>query len=275
MSGFLVHLAVWEGNIIDANGFGRYKMLIVPVSDVEIGFFAYVLLAWGGLLFGGLFINRHHPKSSQQMPRWTRLASSCVLVIGAWMWFAVTLGTKIEMLVVWLALGMSLSWLGDIWLAGILDRRYWLVEGMSLFALAHISYIVGLLGLGNHLALLDWPTVILSLGIFGLSGVAGWYVIVWYQNTRDTASYGALPYTLLLCATAGLSVALAIESPHFLLIAVGAVLFLLSDLILAIALFRAPQKGWLHDMVWMLYGTGQMLIVFGTLLQLVLGWPEA
>jgi hypothetical protein len=45
-------------------------------------------------------------------------------------------------------------------------------------------------------------------------------------------------------------------------LALGAILFLMSDLILAGALFNDLHWPLHHDIVWLTYGTGQMLIVY-------------
>lgn len=251
-------------------------MLIVPVSQVEIGFFSYIIIIWATLLFGGLFWGGQSAKSSQRMPRWTRLGSSCVLVIGAWIWAAVSLGTVVDWLITWLALGMFLSLLGDILLSGILERRRELLEGIGAFSLAHLAYITGIISISTdlHISRSEMGAPIL-VGVIA-SGMVGWYGVVFFRQPYHTlAHYASLPYTLLLSATAALSIILALQHPIFMLMSVGAILFLLSDLVLGMSLFRWPERFWLSDVVWVLYGTGQMLIVFGVLLQIVLNFPAA
>ena len=71
----------------------------------------------------------------------------------------------------------------------------------------------------------------------------------------------ALPYSLLLATTAGIATYLALEDRRFSLLAVGAVLFLVSDLILAFRLFHGEFALATHA-VWLTYGPGQMLIVY-------------
>ena len=52
------------------------------------------------------------------------------------------------------------------------------------------------------------------------------------------------------------------QSELFVLLAVGAALFLLSDLILAGGLFSDLKFPLIDDVVWLTYGPGQMLIVY-------------
>lgn len=252
-------------------------MLIVPVSQVEIGFFSYILMGWALLLFGGLCCGKRTEKSSQRMPLWTRLGSSGVLVIGAWLWFAITQGTAADQMALCFAVGMSFSLLGDVLLSGSVPRPRALLEGMVVFGLAHVAYILGIGSSMNAFYPMPvglLPSHALMLFIFVLLGAVGWFTLVFYkQSYRTAAHYAALPYTLLLCTTAALSLSLALASAVFALVALGALLFLLSDGLLAAALFRWPQRGWLRDGVWVLYGTGQMLIVLGVFGQLVLEIP--
>jgi hypothetical protein len=52
------------------------------------------------------------------------------------------------------------------------------------------------------------------------------------------------------------------QPPVFLPLAVGAALFLLSDLILAAELFNGLHFPLIGDVVWLTYGPAQMLIVY-------------
>ena len=72
----------------------------------------------------------------------------------------------------------------------------------------------------------------------------------------------ALPYALLLASTAGFATGLALQSALFIPLALGAGLFLISDLILATQLFNKAYFWLISDVVWLTYGPGQMLIVF-------------
>ena len=71
-----------------------------------------------------------------------------------------------------------------------------------------------------------------------------------------------MPYALLLATTAGLALGLALQQAAFFPLALGAFLFLFSDLILAGALFGGREWPLHHDIVWLTYGPGQMLIVY-------------
>src|SRR5690606_23634776 len=94
-------------------------------------------------------------------------------------------------------------------------------------------------------------------------GTLGWYLAVWRGvGERTSLHSAALPYALLLASTAGAATGLALQNALFVGMAIGAALFLLSDLILAAFLFRGASFPLIDDVVWLTYGPAQMLIVY-------------
>ena len=81
-------------------------------------------------------------------------------------------------------------------------------------------------------------------------------------HTPTTLHWAALPYALLLASTAGFATGLALQDATLLPLALGAALFLLSDLILAAQLFNHLHFPLIGDVIWLTYGPGQMLIVY-------------
>ena len=135
--------------------------------------------------------------------------------------------------------------------------------GIGSFAVGHIFYITGILFLARQLHLQAPGPVWGSLLIFWLAAAAGWYLVVMRGQEKPSAlHWAALPYALLLATTAGLALGLALQPPIFNPLALGTFLFLFSDLILAGAMFGGRQWPLHHDIVWLTYGPGQMLIVF-------------
>src|SRR5262249_19507935 len=96
-----------------------------------------------------------------------------------------------------------------------------------------------------------------------LFGAAGWYVVVFRGQEPAVLHYAALPYALLLASTAGFATGLALQAREFVPSATGAALFLVSDLILAGQLFTRLHFYLINDVVWLTYGPGQMLLVYG------------
>ena len=216
-------------------------------------------LLWAALLFGGFIFDGG---IERRMPAWTRMGSSFTLVLAAFSWFFISHAAGLERYALLLALGMTAGLLGDLWLAGWLGGRRNVLGGMAAFGLGHILYIAAIWGYGDgqglDTAVVRWA----ALFLWWFVALAGWYTIV-FRGARPTKlHWAALPYALLLATTAGAASGLAWQAPIFLPLALGAALFLLSDLILAGQLFGGLDFPLIGDVKWLLYGPGQMLIVY-------------
>lgn len=220
-----------------------------------------ILLAiWAILLFGGFIFGRGD--TTRRMPTWTRIASSFFLVIAAWSWVAFSRGSLVATFALLIALGMSLGFIGDLFMAGLLPRGRSVIGGMAAFGLGHLFYISAILTLSNQLgldaAVPRWGALFAWLMI----GALGWYFVVFRGQKATTLHWAALPYALLLAATAGFATGLALQTAAFAPLATGAVLFLLSDLILAAELFNNARFPFIGDVIWLTYGPAQMLIIY-------------
>lgn len=134
--------------------------------------------------------------------------------------------------------------------------------GIAAFGLGHVAYIVAFLTFGDQYNLDAPETRWGAWLVWLLIGVIGWYFVVFRDQKPTPLHYAALPYALLLASTAGFATGLALQNPALMLLAVGAALFLLSDLILAAQLFNNLRFYLISDVVWLTYGPAQMLIVY-------------
>lgn len=221
-----------------------------------------LLTVWAGLLFGGFLLGKD-PTRQRRMPAWTRMASSATLVLLSWYGYFLTRpGTGSAGFAVGIAGGMTAGFVGDLFLARLLPAPNRVLAGIVAFGVGHLLYILaivqfharlppGSFGPAQWLALLLWLAV---------GSLAGWAVLLWRQR-QDALRLAGLGYALLLAATAGFASGLALAQPLFAVLAVGAALFLLSDLILAGELFSGWRFPYIGDAVWLLYGPGQALIV--------------
>ncbi|PTQ72626.1 lysoplasmalogenase [Celeribacter persicus] len=145
--------------------------------------------------------------------------------------------------------GLALSAFGD-WALSRPGERAFLI-GLIGFALGHLCYFVLFAGL-EHLAF--WtvlPFVVLALS-----------TELWLAPHTGGLKIPVRIYVLLICAMA----VAAVNLPHTLRLAsVGAVAFVLSDLILAIQMFRLDKAGALSRgagyALWVLYVVAQALIL--------------
>ncbi len=221
-----------------------------------------LLVLWGMLLFGGFIFGKLNADESHRTPRWARMASSFALVVAAWSGTLFLLNSPTIQFILLVAIGMTLGFVGDLFMAQLLPLKDFVMGGIASFGLGHIAYILALLKLDNgglDTSNLRWSALI----VWWLIGLIGWYIVVFRQGERTPLHYAALPYALLLSSTAGLATGVALQSPIYVPLAIGAALFLLSDLLLAAQLFNHLHFRSIGDVVWLLYGPAQMLIVFG------------
>lgn len=229
------------------------------------GWLTGLLLLWAALLFGGFIFGKSHDGGRHRMPTWTRMASSLTLVVAAWSWFLVIAANRfyqdVSIISLLVAVGMTLGFIGDLFMAGLIPVKNNVLGGIGSFGLGHIIYIAAFLLIGQSLTLsvLHWGALI----VWWLTGLVGWYFVVFRGQKATPLHYAALPYALLLSSTAGFATMLAVAFPSlFVTLAVGAALFLISDLILAAQLFNGLHFPLIGDVVWLTYGPAQMLIVY-------------
>ena len=221
---------------------------------------------WAALLFGGFLFGTEQPDEQRRMPRWTRLASSLTLVVAAWFWVSATESAAFDSLAIWIAIGMSLGFLGDIFMAQKSASGVHIIRGMLSFGLGHIAYIVGLFTVTT----VPINILIVSVLIMWFIATILWYFVVMRGNRVTTLHALSLPYAYLLATTTAVAITLVTQVPSLICIPIGAMLFLISDLILAGELFSELRWRYLGDLVWFTYGPGQMLIVFGSFFGLFL-----
>jgi len=234
-------------------------------SPFQRTFLLGLLALWGLLLFGGFVFGRTEATGSQRMPLWTRIASSLVLVVAGWSWYWFSRGTGASQFALLIAIGMTLGFLGDLFMAELLPLAQPVMGGIGAFGLGHVAYIAACLLFGSQHGL-DAPGPRWGAWVaWLLVGVVGWYVVIFRGQPPTMPTplhWAALPYALLLASTAGFATGLALQAPAFLSLAIGAGLFLLSDLILAARLFSNFHFFLINDVVWLTYGPGQMMIVY-------------
>jgi len=223
-----------------------------------------LLIAWAALLFGGFILGKPQTGREGRMPTWTRMASSLVLVVAGWSWAALARGSGAATFALLIAVGMTLGFLGDLFMAKLLPVSPHVLWGIGAFGLGHIAYIAAILGYGSAHGLDSAGPRFGAWLAWLLIGAVAWYFVVFRGHaSRPTAlHWAALPYALLLASTAGFATGLALQNPAFLPLAIGAVLFLISDLLLAAQLFAGRSFRLIDDVIWLTYGPGQMLIVY-------------
>jgi YhhN-like protein len=239
-----------------------------PIMFTELGndtqaLWLMVLLAvWAAFLFGGFVFGKLNPERTHRTPTWARMASSVTLVVAAWSWYSFTSATHAAFFALMVAIGMTLGAVGDLFVAKLIPVKEPILGGIASFALGHIAYIAALVNFADNNNLnavgLRWGALV----FWWLMGLGGWYFVVYRGQKHTLLHYAALPYSLLLATTAGFAMGLFLQASEFAMAAVGTMLFLLSDLLLAAQLFSEVHFTLIGDVVWLLYGPAQMLIVY-------------
>ena len=222
-----------------------------------------LLTVWAAFLFGGFLLGP--TRENRRISRRARIASSVMLAAAGWSWQFFAAESDVWQYASLIAMGITFGLIGDLFLANLLNRSRSrsMMGGIGAFAIGHLFYISGILLLVNRFHLNRPGPLWGALIGFWLAALAGWYVVVLRgQATPSPLHWAALPYALLLATTAGLAAGAALQNPAFFPLALGAFLFLFSDLVLAGALFSDLHFPLVHDVVWLTYGPGQMLIVF-------------
>jgi uncharacterized membrane protein YhhN len=204
--------------------------------------------------------------------RWWYL-SSAVLSLTAWAVWAASRRSPLSGLSLGVALGMTLGMLADVY--GIVPRAWRFAETMTvimpLFSLGHVAYIGGCASAAGWLGLKSRFVWAVSVGGWLLVGIVTWYAATQGATQQAGLRWPSLGYTVLLAGTAGAMTALAAQHRRFAALALGGAMFFISDAILAIHVFHdAPW--YVLPTAWSVYGTGQMLIVFGAALAVL---PDA
>jgi hypothetical protein len=237
-----------------------FSAWVTPSASVWL---AGLLILWAALLFGGFVLGRVNVEGTGRMPIWTRVASSAVLVLAAWSWYLVSRGTTTRLFALLIAIGMTFGLIGDLVMARLLSILQYVLFGMAAFGLGHAAYIAAGLMYGNYHGLAEAGTRDGVWAIWLVVGLIGWYLAVFRsEEKRSALHWVALPYALLLASTAGVATGLALQEPALWPMAIGAALFLVSDLILAAHLFNGLFFPLIEDAIWLTYGPGQMLIVY-------------
>ncbi len=147
------------------------------------------------------------------------MASSLVLAVAAWGYVLVYREQVYAEAAVLIAIGMTLCFIGDLFMAELIVRGdKHVLGGIGAFGLGHVAYIAAFLRLiAKGQLLFDWhpvnePAVVLpeaavnGLVLMGcwLVAVVVWYVVVYRTAKERTVLHvAALPYGLLLATTSG------------------------------------------------------------------------
>jgi uncharacterized membrane protein YhhN len=249
----------------------RFRLGLLKSATV-LRLVAGIWILWACVLLGGTLLSESVRSGTiaslkDQILLVSHLGSSALLVTAAWIWFLGYSRSLAAGTVALIAAGMTLGAIGDFFNGGVLQELIPLPDpvlgGIAAFALGHIAYITASVRVARQHGFQSTGKRLAAIAFWQVFGIVTWFFVVYCGTNRGAGLlvWPALPYSLLLAGTAGVATYLAMEDRRFTLLASGAVLFLISDLILAFRMFHGDFALAGHA-VWLTYGPAQMLIVY-------------
>jgi uncharacterized membrane protein YhhN len=223
----------------------------------------FLLALWAVILLSAFAFGKFNSDRTRHSLRSLLMLTSALLaVMAALFWLRHARSTPLAAFSLLIAFGMAASFVGDLIMAEYLRTPHRVLFGMLAFGAAHALYIAAYLNAGRALRLESgvegWAAVIIFLWI----GLGAWVVFVRSPNISPLLSFAAPGYVILISAMTGLAASLAVAEPRLWTLALGAILFLASDTILANQIFRKRSWFLVSDVVWVTYICGQALIVW-------------
>ncbi|QWU43422.1 lysoplasmalogenase [Bacillus sp. NP247] len=158
----------------------------------------------------------------------------------------------------WVALGMTLSTVGDLFMAGLIPIGHRLIGGMVTFALAHCFYVKAFLQTG-----ISWNGFWIGLLVYGLFLIIGWFFFIRNEKQDKLFTIGALIYGLWVGGMACFAFALYYENIGIWWIpALGGLLFVISDFIIGVTDIGGRKLKYEPLWIWFTYVAAQMCIVY-------------
>lgn len=206
------------------------------------------------LMFGMAYGLRKYPlQARNHIPRPIRMLSSALVLLAA----LLNARQYRHISTDYATAGMACGLTGDLILAHVIPTPQPVMAGILAFGTGHGFYLracaeQGPIAPGKNKA---------GLALGWLVALLGWWALARNPKQPLALNAAALAYALLLGSLAGKAGALAAHDPHNLSLALGASLFLGSDLVLAGELFRELEFPGIGDLIWLSYISGQALII--------------
>jgi hypothetical protein len=194
---------------------------------------------------------------------WVQRSSSLLLALAAWGFYLTgASGTPFAAFSLCIALGMSVSFVADLIMAGTIRLRDQILGGMLAFAIAHLLYIIATLLLSRALGQIAVTTMLGCAAGFVLACALFWRAAVDTPSAPAALRWGSLGYLTFLAVMTGLAWGAALTWPALWPLAGGALVFTISDAILGNQIFRNNNWRSVTDVVWLTYILGQAGIVW-------------
>ena len=214
------------------------------------------------LLLAGFFVGRYNADRTARVWPPLKLSTSFILVVCALiLWL--NQSSSVAALILF---GMTFGFIGDLILAGVIRLPHRLIFGILTFGIGHILYIMAFVQVAAMLRLNDPFGGSVFWTLFVIAASVLWLALIYNPKQPRVLNIGSLIYAWLISVMAGTAAGLAIQDSRFVWTMIGGVLFLISDVILGNRELRGRKWFLINDVVWLIYITGQALIVMTSVL---------
>lgn len=162
---------------------------------------------------------------------------------------------------IWLVTALAFGTIGDGFMSG--HPKRWLLPGLLAFFAGHLAYLA--LFMTTPHTPINIATLAIACAVFAFS--AGFVAFLW--TSLAEMRWPVVAYTGVIALMGATAARLDMETSY---VAIGAALFILSDVLVALETFKidadARIRGITGPLLWALYYGGQLLIAYGFLLGL-------
>lgn len=160
----------------------------------------------------------------------------------------------------WIMLALLFSWIGDVFLLFESRNSSFFLSGLSAFLIAHIFYIIFFHHVRTMEKIKSKPVLLIVVALYYAALITFLYPYLGDMKIAVPV-YGIVISFMLLVALHMLYTA---NKPAGQMMAAGAILFVISDSILAVNKFYSPFEG-AGIVIMLTYGLAQLLIVTGAI----------
>lgn len=209
-------------------------------------------------LIGILFIVFHYLQINNLM-----LLTKALIIPTLVLYFVRSQGYSITSFTKLILAALFFSWAGDVFLQLVYLNEFFFMLGLVSFLIAHIFYIIAFIDPRQKKTLIRRkPVLAIPFLVYGISLM--WYL---YPDLEEMAFPVLIYATVILFMTIiALNRYNNVNRKSFQLVFIGAILFTLSDSLIAIDKFSNPFEA-SRFLIMSLYITAQFLIVQGCLKQ--------
>ncbi len=236
-------------------------MLTVFSKPVRLAL-SILLVLWAVALVGSLALELTNAPVADSTISWLFRSTSPLLVVIGWVLCASGPRDGLRPVRLLVALGMTVSCLGDMVMGEIIPTPEPILAGIAVFGTAHVIYIIAFAMIAGRVGLRSSRVRAAAIGLAVAVGVACWSILVKTPAAGLALNAGSLVYALIIGSMGGMALSLALQDRRFNWTAVGAALFMLSDVILGARALRDIHWPLIGETVWWSYIIGQMLIVY-------------